>query len=116
MRQTYTQAQKAEAMAAFLLGDSITLVATRMNLPYSTVANWKATTAQVATVIGHEKDELGELVTEYVRESLRTLRIQVREFSRPEWLEKQRAGEVAILHGVIADKTIRVLSAIHTLE
>ncbi len=116
-RSTYTRQQKAEAIAAFFTGESITSVAARMGVPFSTAAGWKNSANTAADVIGEQqKDELGELVTEYVREGLSTLRLQAREFSQHGWLERQNAADVAILHGVLADKITRVLSAIHALE
>lgn len=41
-----------------------------------------------------------------------TLREQVKVFRDPNWLKQQSASEAAVLHGVIADKQIRLLEAL----
>ncbi len=129
-RRTYTQEQKATALAGLLTGIPAAQIAAEMGIPTSTIFHWKQVelnptergmiqTVQATTAYEKKeegKEELGELVTEYLRESLRTLRLQAREFASHDWLQKQSANDVAILHGVLADKTIRVLSAIHSLD
>ncbi len=117
--RTYTQQQKSEVLAAILTGSSLLSVAEETGIPYSTIQRWSVTEPRKLGIVEHvedEKEELGALVTEYIRESLRTLTVQARQFASPDWLQKQSANDVAILHGVMADKTIRVLSAIHSLD
>ena len=116
-RASYSPEQKAEVLAAILLGESMRSASARLGIPFSTIRSWQVEDLPRAqNVIESEtKDALGELVTEYVRESLRTLRLQAGVFAGRDWLEKQNAADVAILHGVMADKTIRVLSAIHAV-
>lgn len=129
--------KKAEAIAALLAGETAASVAARLHLPAGTVRKWKAEEvrgggvitvppeiaeerarerARKAEQVQQNREELGELVTEYIRESLRTLRIQAEQFASREWLQKQNAADAAILHGVIADKTIRVLAALQPTD
>lgn len=114
-RRTYTPETKAAVLAALLTGEAYRAVSERFDVPVATLQYWhQQTVPKPYDAIGTEKkDELGELVTEYVRESLRTLRVQAEQFAGREWLAKQNAADAAILHGVLADKTIRVIQAIH---
>jgi hypothetical protein len=47
---------------------------------------------------------------------LETLEAQARAFRDPAYLARQPAGELAVLHGVLADKLIRILSAFEPVE
>lgn len=68
-----------------------------------------STVAKIAT---QKRDEIGGLLIEYLHANLSTLRSQQTVFSDPVWLEKQEAGELAVLHGVMTDKAIRLLEAL----
>jgi hypothetical protein len=50
-------------------------------------------------------------VQRYLNEALETLAAQQIFFRNPEWLAKQPASDLAVLHGVSADKVIRILEA-----
>lgn len=52
------------------------------------------------------------LVEAYLGEILVTLRIQARQFAEPAWLARQPAADLAVLHGVVADKAFRILAAL----
>ena len=49
---------------------------------------------------------------EYLKGSLHTLQEQARFFADAEWLRKQDAADVAVLHGVLTDKVVRLLEAL----
>ena len=55
--------------------------------------------------------DIDHLAAGLLEQSLVTLTIQLEHFGNTEWLETQPAGELANLHGVINDKTIRLLAA-----
>ena len=104
-------------MAALLTGQSVGAIADQYHLPRGTVSSWKnratglqsvADVADTAT----QKREIGNLVLEYLRANLETLHNQVRLFGNEEWLRQQPAGEVAVLHGILTDKAIRLLEAL----
>lgn len=88
-------------------------VARKYKLPKSTVSRIKNELApEVLEQIGTEKrDRIGDLLGQYVECNLITLKEQSVHFRNTEWLQKQPASELAVLHGVIADKTIRILEA-----
>lgn len=128
---------KAQAIAALLTGETAAAVAARLGLPAGTVRKWKAEEIRTGAVIAvppeiaeerardrarkaeqaeQRREELGELVTEYIRESLRTLRTQAEFFASRDWLAKQNAADAAVLHGVLNDKTVRILAAVRPVE
>ena len=100
---------RAAAMAALLEGQSINSVAEEYSLPRGTVANWAGRVRQSPT---GKNGRIGELLEAYLEASLETLRAQVVMFRNVEWLEKQDASSVAVLHGVVTDKAIRLLEAL----
>src|SRR5262249_14728366 len=59
-----------------------------------------------------KKEEIGRLLIEYLRTNLETLSLQSMMFRDPTWLAKQSAEGVAVLHGVLTDKTTRLLQAL----
>ena len=58
-----------------------------------------------------DADSVLPLVTNLLTQSLVTLTVQLEQFGDKDWLATQSAGDLAILHGVIADKTLRLLAA-----
>jgi transposase-like protein len=114
-RREYDPAIKAAAMAALLEGQAINKVAADFQLPEGTVKAWRhrmkgaATETKVAT---EKREEIGTLLIDYLHANLSTLRAQQIVFADAEWLKKQDAGELAVLHGVMTDKAIRLLEAL----
>lgn len=107
--RAHTDATKAAALAALLEGQSVNQVARAYKLPVGTVKKWSA--ARKIEPVEHQK-EIGELLLEYLRENLITLRAQAVLFRDPNWMAKQDAGEVAVLHGVLTDKAVRLFEAL----
>jgi transposase-like protein len=104
----YSEELKAQVMAALLSGQSINSVAREYNLPKGTVSSWLNRRARPAAEKGSYIDTL---LVSYVEENLVTLREQAIFFRDVDWLKQQEASQLAVLHGVIADKTIRLLEA-----
>ena len=105
---------RAAVIAALLTGQGVTEVASAFKLNPSVVSRLRARThpllkQEVAT---KKEIDLEALILEYVRTNLRTLTAQSLETGKPEYILKQSASELAILHGVLADKTFRILSAL----
>jgi transposase-like protein len=112
-RREYSEETKAAVMAALLAGQSISSVAKEYRIPKSTVANWSAgARREFGTVPNPKKEEIGDRLIEYLNAALVTLRKQVEAFGDESWIKRQNASEVAVLHGVLADKTIRLLEAL----
>jgi transposase-like protein len=117
-RETYSDEIKAQALAALLTGQSFTQVARIFSVPVGTLKSWKnrhedALLSQPdASGATTKRERIGQLLIEYVEESLTTLREQQRIFRDEAWLKQQSASEVAVLHGVTTDKVIRLLEGL----
>lgn len=107
-RRSYSDATKAAALAALMEGQSISSVAKEYNIPKGTVSGWKSNPPDVDPT---QKKEIGELLTDYLRANLEALRAQAEHFKDKSWLARQNAADVAVLHGVMTDKAVRLLEA-----
>lgn len=111
----YPNEVKAAVMSALLTGQSVAQIASEYKIPASTVRSWKSRQANgesVASVATQKKEEIGDLLLDYLRTMLGTLKIQAKHFGDTDWLKKQNANELAVLHGVSTDKAIRLLEAL----
>ena len=109
----YEPQLKAQVMAALLTGQSVSSVAREYSVPRTTVINWRDQAGP--TVLDNcptAKKEIGDLLLIYLRTAIVTLTVQQRVFADEDWLKKQPASELAVLHGVTADKAIRLLEAL----
>ena len=110
--RSYSNDTKAAVMAALLTGQSVSSVAKEYQIPRGTVATWKRyTKGGVFENDQPQKEMIGELLLEYLAANLRALRLQSEIFSDSNWLKGQEAGELAVLHGVMTDKAIRLMEA-----
>lgn len=102
---------KARAIALLATGQSANSIAAELGVDERTVRRWRRDTPMSA-ITEQKQADLNALVTAYLHEVLETLTAQAR-FARDEtWLRTQSANDVAILHGVINDKAIRILAAL----
>jgi transposase-like protein len=112
-RNEYDTETKAAVLAALLDGQAVSAVVDKWNIPEGTIKAWKSRLANPNPVATQKKEQIGNLLVDYLTANLETLRIQAEEtFRDPEWLKQQNAADVAVLHGVIADKTVRLLEAL----
>jgi transposase-like protein len=112
-QKRYDPSVKAAAIAALLAGQSVSEVAREYSLPKGTVSSWRQRQAGgVASNATQKRDEIGGLLVDYLHANLSTLKAQQTVFADPEWLKKQDAQELAVLHGVMTDKAIRLLEAL----
>ncbi len=108
---------RAAVLAALLAGQGVSELAREHQLSRSTIINWRDAAGIGSTPVQpQKKGEISDLVTDLLREVLTTLQLQAVEFRDPEWLKKQGAADVAVLFGVVADKGLRLLSAIEPVE
>jgi transposase-like protein len=110
-RAEYSDETKAQVMAALLTGQSVSAVAKEYKIPKGTVSSWRERSTHVVAEDATQKASLDEALSAYVHASLVTLTRQVELFRDESWLKKQPASEAAVLHGVLADKAIRLLEA-----
>jgi transposase-like protein len=111
-RANYDDNVKAAAMAALLTGQGVDKVAEEYQIPPSTLRGWKSKAKAQGHVPPQKKEAVGDLLVSYLETNLRTLKAQSEFFSDREWLKEQNAQELAVLHGVITDKTVRLLEAL----
>jgi transposase-like protein len=111
-RRTYSADEKAAALAdVVLIGPGAT--AAKHGIPIRTLFGWRAVHG-IADLAPLKKDHIGALVATYLEANLQALTAQAYVASQPEYIERQPAEGLAVLHGVMADKSIRLLEALHT--
>lgn len=115
-RASYSNETKAAAMAALLAGQAVGEVARTYRIPIGTVRAWKSRATEEPIIASEKKQAVGELLIGYLEANLQTLRAQSEFFRDPAWLAKQDASALAVLHGVLADKTVRLLEAMEPAE
>ena len=108
MAKQYGDETKAAVMAALLSGQSVNQISKDYKIPKSTVSRWKNSDVPMD---GTQKKEISDLLLEYLRANLETLRAQAVMFRDEKWLARQSADSAAVLHGVMTDKAIRLLEA-----
>ena len=102
-------------MAALLAGQGVQEVATQYRLDASVVSRWKSALPgdQLQVVASKKGERIEVLLFDYLTETLTTLKEQAVLAREREYVTKQPAGELAVLHGVMADKAVRLLEAAH---
>ena len=104
-------------MSALLAGAGVDEVAAQYKLPPQTVWEWRRHATSVSEVVQSEKTaDLGVLIADHLTESLTTLTALSRFYRDVEWLRLQSAADLAVLFGVISDKTVRILSALQPVD
>jgi transposase-like protein len=105
---------RARVIAALLAGQGVNEIAETYSLPKATVSRIKATlpSGQLEQVGTKKKEQIGDLLVNYLTESLTTLSIQQKHFRDKAWLKEQSAAELGTLHGICTDKAIRLLEAL----
>ena len=114
-RREYEPQMKAAIMAALLAGQGTAALAAEYKVPLGTIDAWRAhmkAAPPLASLASEKRKQIGDLLIDYLHANLSTLRKQQEVFSDPSWLTKQDAGELAVLHGVMTDKAIRLLEAL----
>ena len=106
---------RARATAALLLGDRPAAVARSLGVPEGTVRSWKhrIKTGSDATL---KKGDFGGLLMEHLRAMLRSLIEQSRLMRDPEMLREIPGRELAIVFGMLFDRTMRMLEMVPVLE
>lgn len=107
---------QSQVIAALLAGQGVGEVAAQYNLDKSVVSRWKTSLPsdklqQIATKTAEKGEQIEEALFGYLIETLTTLKEQVIIAREREYVIKQPAGEFAVLHGVMADKAVRLLEA-----
>lgn len=101
---------QAQVMAALLAGQGVGQVSREYNLSKSVVSRLK-NSMDLEQLEPKKGDEIENLLFGYLQTTLQTLRNQADIVGEREYVIKQPAGELAVLHGVMADKAVRLLEA-----
>jgi hypothetical protein len=119
-RGQYSDEVKAAVMAALLAGQGVNEVSAVYSVPAATVRSWKSRAGireSVAPIVSDDaRGRIGELLLGYLVKIIGALSAQAVLFADGEWLKKQSAGELAVLHGVAVDKAVRLLEALEGSE
>jgi transposase-like protein len=111
---------KGKVLAELLAGETLHKVAEKYGVSRTTLRRWHAEagtpTGGRTLIQAPGRRDLGELIGGYLEQALLTLAAQAKFFRDPDWLKQQSAADVAILHGVVHDKTLRVLAALERPE
>lgn len=106
--------RNAQVIAALLAGQGVNEIARAYKLkPYqvSRIKKKLETDGELQQIATKTRANLEDLIEEYLRENLITLAVQAKHFRDPDWLKRQSAEQLAVLHGVSTDKAIRLLEA-----
>lgn len=101
-------------MASLLAGQGVGEIASQYELPEATIREWREalTSEQFAELRAKKGEKIEELLFGYLTANLAALDAQAKVVSEREYIIKQPADSLAVLHGVMADKSIRLLEAI----
>jgi len=120
-QSSYSDETKGAVMAALLAGQSVSSVAKDYDIPKGTVSNWKRKAHEevrgsASTGPKTDAPDIGARLTDYLDKNLAALSAQAEVFADPDWLKGQKAADVAVLHGVMTDKAVRLLEAFGQAE
>lgn len=108
---------KRAVIAALLTGQAAAKVAEETKVSVSTVYRIRKTIGPELERMKQEwREEIQIQLFNTIVETQRTLREQLEVLRNPNWLIKQSASELAILHGVLHDKQLRLLEALTSAE
>lgn len=111
----YSPEVKAAVMAALLTGQSVSSISKEYKIPKGTVSGWKDVTETLGGSQGvatQKREQISDLLFDYLVANLKSIRVQVEHFGDKTWLTKQTADALAVLHGVTVDKAVRLLEAL----
>ena len=111
----YSEQVKAQALAALLAGQAAAHVSSLFGIPVGTLHSWRSRQKHgesLASLASEKRERVGLLLLDYLVTTLETLKVQQGVFADPDWLRKQTADDVAILHGVSVDKVVRLLEGL----
>jgi len=103
---------KAMVLASLAAGTSPAEVARQFELDLSIISRWGKQIPQVLQAVATQKKrDFGDMLGSYLEELIKTAVEQQKHFRDKEWLQRQNAADIAVLHGVSIDKGIRLFEA-----
>lgn len=112
--KAHSDETKAAVTAALLAGQGVTEVATRYKLDPSVVSRWRKQIpdGRLQEVATEKGAQIEALLFDYLGANLYALRSQANVAADEAYLRKFPPQQLAVLHGVMADKGIRLLEAL----
>lgn len=109
----YDDTTRAAALAALLSGEATRAVAKQFDVPWSTVRRWRAELMHrdLPALPAHIRASIGGMLAALLIEMLRTMALQQQVLRDGGWLSRQDAAGMAVLHGVLTDKALRLIMA-----
>jgi len=101
----------AKALAEMVAGSTVAEVSEKYSIPQQTVSGWKALLPPELGETRTKRETVEELLSIYLEKILRANIAQLDVFANADWIQRQRASELAILQGVLFDKAIRIFDA-----
>ena len=99
-------------LASLAAGTSPAEVARQFELDLSIISRWGKQIPQVLQAVATQKNrDFGNMLGSYLEELIKTAVEQQKHFRDKEWLQRQNAADIAVLHGVSIDKGIRLFEA-----
>ena len=117
----------AKVVAAVLEGQSMSAVAREYRIPKGTVSSWVKRNVDLAPISGapegggrelrdpkkeNRRERIGDLIIDNLEAQLNATKMMATAIQDEDWIRKQPASEIAVLFGVISDKTFRILEAL----
>lgn len=111
-RTTIDESVKLAAMVDLVVM-SPAAVAAKYGVNPATVRKWKSREMRhLVTSVTEKSERLQTLFYEYLEANLNAQIAQAYVAAEPSYIERQPAGELATLHGVLNDKLIRAVDAL----
>lgn len=117
-RSKYDQETKGMALAALLAGNTSRRVSEEHGIPFNTVKIWRRRLKRGEIATLHPKKRAGRssgLIQEYVESVLHSLIAQNSVIQDRAWIQRQSAAALALLYGVVFDRTIRSLELLSSV-
>lgn len=113
-RAKYPPEVKAAVLAELLEGQAVDHVAEKYSIPKGTVKGWKSRSlnnSETLIVPTQKKIELGELLSDLLQTRVQAQIAIAKTIADPNYIKRQSASDIAVLAGVLDDKTFRMLEA-----
>lgn len=105
------------AIAAILAGETQERIAQLFDIDQSTVSRWKKNIREeLANMATEQREQIEINIFITIVKTQHAIQAQLNVFSDPQWLKRQSAAELGILHGILHDKSIRLLEALSPAE
>lgn len=107
---------KAKVLAAVATGQSVNSASKEFGVSRAAIMDWQRETglSRPTDVAQQKRIEIGEQLVGYLQESITTLEFLVRCVRDEKWIKKHSPNDVAILYGVLTDKSVRLLAALQS--